>query len=197
MQQPHPLDCCTAQVHVLVPMLREGINSLLSTNIPGPTNCPTLSRRGGNGANNNRLLHNTMLFSVPALNHTSQRDVLEFSYIGVGPINTTVRWRYSSLTCHPSVFSIQWYTTPNPDQLDTPLLMLNSTSSGITFPTNITNGSLYWRLLAHEGAGILCARDVSANRYYLWDTNSKLLACNTSVCNGGGRSCRSHFIHCS
>jgi hypothetical protein len=172
-------------------MLRQGINNLI---FPAPPIAPPFPVR----ANNNRLLHNTMLFSVPTLNHTSQRDVLEFSYIGVGPINTTVRWRYSSLTCHPSVFSIQWYTTPNPDQLDTPLLMLNSTSSGITFPTNITNGSLYWRLLAHEGAGILCARDVSANRYYLWDTNSKLLACNTSllnVCNGGGSSSKSHFIH--
>ena len=113
-------------------------------------------------------------YIVSTMNHTSQHDVLEISYINVGSMNTTIRW-FSSLTCHSSVFTIEWYAALNPDQLGTPTLTLNSTSFGLTIPNNIANNGsqLYWRLLAHEWVGMPCAQN-SANRYYQWDTNGEM-----------------------
>ena len=69
----------------------------------------------------------------------------------------TIGWTYTNLTCHPSVFIIQGYADRD-DIPDNPSLNLTSTSSVFTFPTNITNGSLYWRLLAHDmaGSGVGC-----------------------------------------
>ena len=81
-----------------------------------------------------------------------------YPYFSVGPVNTTIGWTYSNLTCHPSVFIIQGYADRD-DIPDNPSLNLTSTSSVLTFPTNITNGSLYWRLLAHDVAGTPCAQE--------------------------------------
>ena len=64
----------------------------------------------------------------------------------------------TSLTCHPSVFIIQGYAERD-DIPDNPSLNLTSTSTVLTFPTNITNGSLNWRLLAHDVAGTPCAQE--------------------------------------
>ena len=87
---------------------------------------------------------------------TQERAYLDYPQFSVGPVNTTIGWTYSNLTCHPSVFIIQGYADRD-DIPDTPSLNLTSTSSVLTFPTNITNGSLYWRLLAHDVAGTPCA----------------------------------------
>ena len=104
--------------------------------------------------------------------------MLELYYpeFSVGPVNTSIGWTYSSLTCHPAVFTIEGYAHREdimPDNMGTPTLTLNSTSSVLTFPTDMTNGhSLYWRLLAHEESGTPCAQD-SAVRYYQLDTNGE------------------------
>ena len=115
-----------------------------------------------------------VLLSVFLGTHRSNtlRDVLEFSYpqFSVGPVNTTIGWTYSSLTCHPSVFIIQGYADRDGIP-DNPSLNLTSTSSVLTFPTNITNGSLYWRLLAHDVAGTPCAQE-SGLRYYQLDSSN-------------------------
>ena len=105
----------------------------------------------------------------------SLHDVLELYYpeFGVGAENTSIGWRYSSLTCQPTVFTLQGYADRNAIMQDTPTLTLNATSSPLTFPTNTTHGALYWRLLAHEHSGTPCARD-SAVRYYQLDTNSEV-----------------------
>ena len=87
-------------------------------------------------------------------------------------MNTTIGWTYSNLTCHPSVFIIQGYADRD-DIPDNPSLNLTSTSFVLTFPTNITNGSLYWRLLAHDVAGTLCAQE-SALAYYYLNINGKI-----------------------
>ena len=91
--------------------------------------------------------------------------VLDHPQFRMGPVNTTIGWTYSNLTCHPSVFIIQGYADRN-DIPDNPSLNLTSTSSVLTFPTNITNGSLYWRLLAHDVAGTPCAQE---SIYYMDD----------------------------
>ena len=109
------------------------------------------------------------------MNETSQRDVLELYYpeFSVGPVNTSIGWTYSNLTCRSAVFTIEGYTDKDAIQMGTPTLTFNSTSSVLTFPTNMTNGhSLYWRLLAREESGTPCAQD-SAVRYYQLDTNGE------------------------
>ena len=114
----------------------------------------------------------SLIYIVPLANETSVPDVLELYYpqFSVGAVNTSMGWTYSNLTCHPSVFTIEGYAAIPPDQLATPTLTLNSTSSGLTFPTNMTNGSLYWRLLAHEGAGRPCD---TVNVYYQLNASGK------------------------
>ena len=87
-----------------------------------------------------------------------ERAVLDYSQFSIGPVNTTIGWTYSNLTCYLSVFIIQGYADSD-DIPDNPSLNLTSTSSVLTFPTNITNGSLYWRLLAHDVAGTPCAQE--------------------------------------
>ena len=114
------------------------------------------------------------MFAVSFQNRTV-RDTLELSYplFSVGPDNTTIRWTYSNLTCHPSVFIIQGYADRD-DIPDNPSLNLTSTSSVLTFPTNITNGSLYWRILAHDVAGTPCAQE-SAVQYYHLDASGECM----------------------
>ena len=85
-------------------------------------------------------------------------------------------WTYSNLTCHPSVFTIQGHV----DISDNPSPNLTSTSSVLTFPTNITNGSLYWRLLAQDVTGTPCAQE-SARVYYYLDTNGNLIHRNFNL----------------
>ena len=113
------------------------------------------------------------MLSVTLLNVTAN-DSLELSYpsLSTGPVNTTIGWTYSNLTCHPSVFIIQGYADRD-DIPDNPFLNLTSTSSVLTFPTNITNGSLYWRILAHDVAGTPCAQE-SALMYYYLDSSGKI-----------------------
>ena len=103
------------------------------------------------------------------------RDILELSYqqFSVGPVNTSIGWIYSSQTCHPSVFIIQGHADRD-DIPHNPSLNLTSTSSVLTFPTNITNGSLYWRLLAHDVAGTPCAQESAVLFYYLDAINGKM-----------------------
>ena len=121
-----------------------------------------------------------LLLAVSFQNRTV-RDTLELSYplFTIGPGNTTLGWTYSNLTCHPSVFIIQGYAD-RVDIPDNPSLNLTSTSSVLTFPTNITNGSLNWRLLAHDVAGTPCAQE-SARLYYYLDTNGKIYTFSSSL----------------
>ena len=97
---------------------------------------------------------------------------LLYPHFSVGPVNTTIGWTYSNLTCHPSVFIIQGYACRE-DIPDNSSLNFTSTSSVLTFPTNITNGSLYWRLLAHDVAGTPCAQESAVLFYYL-DANGEM-----------------------
>ena len=124
-----------------------------------------------------------MLLSVTLQNVTA-RDVLELSYplLSIGPVTTTIGWTYSNLTCHPSVFIIQGYADRD-DIPDNPSLNLTSISSVVTFPTNITNGSLYWRLLAHDVAGTPCAQE-SALIYYYLNVNGKIHCYQSTTLSG-------------
>ena len=99
-----------------------------------------------------------LLHAVSLQDGTIERAVLDNPQFSIGPLNTTIGWTYSSLTCHPSVFIVQGYADRD-DIPDNPSLNLTSTSSVLTFPTNITNGSLYWRLLAHDVAGTPCVQE--------------------------------------
>ena len=124
------------------------------------------------------LVHSiaSLLIAVTLLD-TVRRDVLELHYpeLSVGPVNTSIGWTYSNLTCQPSVFTIEGYdAVPDPLQLSSPPLTLGltSTSSVLTFPTstihhNITHASFYLRLLAHDVSGTACAQDSAVMYYYL------------------------------
>ena len=126
------------------------------------------------------------LLIVVTLLDTVRRDVLELHYpeLSVGPVNTSIRWIYSNLTCQPSVFTIEGYdAVPDTLQLSSPPLTLTSTSSVLTFPTstihhNITHASFYLRLLAHDVSGTACAPD-STLMYYQLNKNGEmqLLTC--------------------
>ena len=79
------------------------------------------------------LVHSiaSLLIAVTLLD-TVRRDVLELHYpeLSVGPVNTSIGWTYSNLTCQPSVFTIEGYD-PVPDHpynFSTPFLTLTSTS---------------------------------------------------------------------
>ena len=121
------------------------------------------------------LSYNTAIGIIGTTRNNTLRDVLELSYpqFSVGPVNTTIGWTYSNLTCHPSVFIIQGYADRD-DIPDNPSLNLTSTFSVLTFPNNITNGSLYWRLLAHDVAGTPCAQESAVLFYYLDAINGEM-----------------------
>ena len=133
------------------------------------------------------LVHSiaSLLIAVTLLD-TVRRDVLELHYpeLSVGPVNTSIGWTYSNLTCQPSVFTIEGYdAVPDPLQLSSPPLTLTSTSSVLTFPTstihhNITHASFYLRLLAHDVSGTACAQN-SAVMYYHLNNTGEFIFCNT------------------
>ena len=118
-----------------------------------------------------------------------RRDVLELHYpeLSVGPVNTSIGWTYSNLTCQPSVFTIEGYdAVPDPLQLSSPPLTLTSTSSVLTFPTStihqsITHASFYLRLLAHDVSGTACAPN-STLIFYKLNKNGEMqvVTCSTS-----------------
>ena len=130
-------------------------------------------------------------FYLVTLQNVTARDVLELSYplLNIGPVNTTIGWTYSNLTCHPSVFIIQGYADRD-DIPNDPSLILTSTSSVLTFATNITNGSLYWRLLAHDVAGTPCVQE-SALVYYYLNVNGKIHIINSMT----SQNFNSYFSH--
>ena len=41
---------------------------------------------------------------------------LSYPQLSAGPVNTTIGWTYSNLTCHPSVFIIQEYADRDADK---------------------------------------------------------------------------------
>ena len=96
---------------------------------------------------------------------TFTRDVLELSLpeFVVGVENTSIGWRYSSLSCQPAGFTIEGYATREDIPTGTPTLTLHAPSSPLTFPSNTTHQTQYWRLLASD-----CASD-SAIKYYQLD----------------------------
>ena len=104
---------------------------------------------------------------------------LYYPELSVGPVNTSIGWTYSNLTCQPSVFTIEGYdAVPDPLQLSSPPLTLTSTSSMLTFPTstihhNITHASFYLRLLAHDVSGTACAPN-STLIYYQLNKNGEI-----------------------
>ena len=132
------------------------------------------------------LVHSiaSLLIAVTLLD-TVRRDVLELHYpqLSVGPVNTSIGWTYSNLTCQPSVFTIEGYDAiSDPLQLSSPPLTLTSTSSVLTFPTstihhNITHASFYLRLLAHDVSGTACAQD-SAFMYYHLNNKGEFIVSN-------------------
>ena len=73
---------------------------------------------------------------------------------------------------HQSSIIIQGYADRD-DIPDNPSLNLTSTSSVLIFPTNVTNGSLYWRILARDVAGTPCAQESAVLFYYL-DANGEM-----------------------
>ena len=126
------------------------------------------------------------------LPYRAQLQEMSYPLLGTGSVNTTIGWTYSSLTCHTSVFIIQGYADRD-DIPDNRSLNLSSTSSVLTFPTNITNGSLYWRLLAHDVAGTPCAQE-SALMYYYFDSNGKIHA-HYQKCLMASQNFYSYFSH--
>ena len=136
------------------------------------------------------LVHSiaSLLIAVTLLD-TVRRDVLELHYpeLSVGPVNTSIGWTYSNLTCQPSVFTIEGYdAVPVPLQLSSPPLTLTSTSSVLTFPTstihhNITHASFYLRLLAHDESGTACAQD-SAVMYYHLNNTGEFIVSKQQLC---------------
>ena len=126
----------------------------------------------------------SLLIAVTLMD-TVRRDVLELYYpeLSVGPVNTSIGWTYSNLTCQPSVFTIEGYdAVPDPLQPSSPPLTLTSTSSVLTFPTstihhNITHASFYLRLLAHDVSGTSCAQD-SAVMYYHLNNKGEFIVSN-------------------
>ena len=127
----------------------------------------------------------SLLIAVTLLD-TVRRDVLELHYpeLSVGPVNTSIGWTYSNLTCQPSVFTIEGYdAVPDPLKLSSPPLTLTSTSSVLTFPTstihhNITHASFYLRLLAHDVSGTACVQD-SAVMYYHLNNKGEFIVCGS------------------
>ena len=130
------------------------------------------------------VLSKASLFIAVTLLDTVRRDVLELHYpeLSVGPVNTSIGWTYSNLTCQPSVFTIEGYdAVPDPLQLSSPSLTLTSTSSVLTFPTstihhNITHASFYLRLLAHDVSGTACAQDSTVMYYHLNNTGEFIVS---------------------
>ena len=102
------------------------------------------------------------------------RDVLEFDYtqFSVGPVNTTIGWTYSNLTCQPTVFMVEGYNDTATITTAQPVLTLNSTSTMALLP-NISTAPLYLRLLAYDETETSCAED-SALRYYRVDSNGEI-----------------------
>ena len=111
--------------------------------------------------------------------HSHERDMLELDYtrLRIGAVNSTIAWRYSSLTCQPSVFTVEGYVSREMAlNLSTssvrPILALNSTSTELVIPTSIiephiTSGALFFRLLAFNQSGTQCASDSSVLYYWL------------------------------
>ena len=111
--------------------------------------------------------------------NSTKRDVLELDYsrLMIGVVNTSIAWRYSSLTCQPSVFIIEGYAGREEISNNTPTVTLNSTSTEIRLPTMCfyTNGgALYLRLLAYNELGDACAQH-SAVHFYKLEKNSEII----------------------
>ena len=102
-----------------------------------------------------------------------KRDVLELDYtrLRISAVNTTIAWRYSSLTCQPSVFTVEEYA--DRDTLrGTSIIAINSSSTELMIPQDTTSRALYLRILAYDEFGMQCAVD-SAVKYYKLDNNGE------------------------
>lgn len=105
---------------------------------------------------------------------SAAEDILDLDYTkyDVGPVDTTIGWTHSDLTCMPAYFAVEGYYNLTSLDSQQPTLTLNSTSNTVHVPTDVTAMSLYWQLSAYEETGIKCSPN-SDRRYYQFCSNSE------------------------
>ena len=80
---------------------------------------------------------------------------LNYQLLEIGPVNTTIGWKYSIAKCNnESFFKLQGFTESCGGNLTAPEINYNTTSNSITIPssdlTGTTGEALFFRIIAMD-----------------------------------------------